>query len=251
MIEVKAFCEQCGGTGLYSGCCESPEIAIVCSRCHGTGCVSIRYEPFTLRQPAPSGIARVLERNPGIKAGRGNGYVPEDFGGMPIANWLEGHKFVRGSEMRKFCCPARWSYELSAWCPATMMAGLSYTDCEKFKTKDDCWRCYDRQVATLMRSYIETALWSSELSADLELSEQAKETIERDCIDFLRRHGFTDSELDMAGHDFWLARNGHGTGFWDNQKCWIGSRADSLTKLARSFNAQDLYVGDDGLVYVG
>jgi hypothetical protein len=48
---------------------------------------------------------------------------------------------------------------------------------------------------------------------------------ERDCSAFLaalspRSWAFitsTDARLTQAGHDFWLTRQGHGTGFWDRE----------------------------------
>ena len=51
----------------------------------------------------------------------------------------------------------------------------------------------------------------------------------------------------QAGHDFWLTRNGHGAGFWDRG---LGERGDRLTNAAHVYGACDLYLGDDGFVYV-
>jgi hypothetical protein len=52
----------------------------------------------------------------------------------------------------------------------------------------------------------------------------------------------------LAGHDFWLTRNGHGAGFWDGH--WPEPAADVLTRLAHSFGYSDLYRGDDGKLYL-
>lgn len=51
----------------------------------------------------------------------------------------------------------------------------------------------------------------------------------------------------QAGHDFWLTRNGHGAGFWDRG---LGKRGERLTEAAYVYGESDLYVGDDGKVYV-
>lgn len=51
----------------------------------------------------------------------------------------------------------------------------------------------------------------------------------------------------MAGHYFWLNRNGHGSGFWDGD--YPEPQATILDRAARSFNQFDLYVGDDGKLY--
>lgn len=50
-----------------------------------------------------------------------------------------------------------------------------------------------------------------------------------------------------AGHDFYLTRCGHGTGFWDRG---LGEVGDKLTKACEN-NATILYIGDDGLPYFG
>lgn len=61
-------------------------------------------------------------------------------------------------------------------------------------------------------------------------------------------HGrYTDEEL--AGHDFWLTRNGHGAGFWDRSELDKPTQG-RLTKAAHAFGNSDLYVGDDGRIYV-
>jgi hypothetical protein len=53
--------------------------------------------------------------------------------------------------------------------------------------------------------------------------------------------------VEYAGHDFWLTRNGHGCGYWDGD--WPKGVAEGLDRLARSFGAFDLYLGDDGLIH--
>lgn len=54
-------------------------------------------------------------------------------------------------------------------------------------------------------------------------------------------------EADMAGHDFWLTRCGHGAGFWDGD--WPEPHATKLDQAARAAGNVDLYVGDDGMIY--
>lgn len=51
-----------------------------------------------------------------------------------------------------------------------------------------------------------------------------------------------------AGRDFWYTRNGHGCGFWDGD--WPGPYATQLTDAAKAFGEVDLYLGDDGKVYL-
>lgn len=105
----------------------------------------------------------------------------------------------------------------------------------------------------IKESYIECALWSS-IGKDGEpiegiLSEEARIEMETDVDKFMLllekenidRSEWTDEEL---GHDFWLSRNGHGTGFWDRGK----SGGDILHKLAKSFGEVYLYE-DSGFIY--
>ena len=45
--------------------------------------------------------------------------------------------------------------------------------------------------------------------------------------------GLSDESI---GHDFWLTRNGHGTGFWDRG---LGDVGDRLSEIARRFGECD------------
>ena len=65
--------------------------------------------------------------------------------------------------------------------------------------------------------------------------------VDYDCI--------PDPDLDSrAGHDFYLSRNGHGSGFFDGEE-FYGDSCDELQEIARSYGTVDLYIGDDGLIY--
>lgn len=119
------------------------------------------------------------------------------------------------------------------------------------------------------RAYIVAMLWSSTddegkpLDADFNVDDIAPETmvsIESDCAAFYvanseswedahkygSRDGSTESEL--AGHDFWLTRAGHGAGFWDGD--WEEPAASRLTAACKDYSEQSPYVGDDGLIYL-
>jgi len=50
MAVLKAQCKACGGTGIYRGFAEPEGVGVICQSCAGTGCVEIRYEPFTERR---------------------------------------------------------------------------------------------------------------------------------------------------------------------------------------------------------
>lgn len=57
-----------------------------------------------------------------------------------------------------------------------------------------------------------------------------------DCLAFLNHNicYLSDDQLDLAGHDFWLTRNGHGTGFWDRPEMY-GCYAERFTKVSENF----------------
>lgn len=53
---------------------------------------------------------------------------------------------------------------------------------------------------------------------------------------------------ERAASDFYLTRNGHGSGFWDRPELW-GPYTDKFKKDSEWFGTTDLYLGDDGKVY--
>ena len=115
-----------------------------------------------------------------------------------------------------------------------------------------------------------TALWSSSDNdkTDCEFLDErfsiddfdndARNTIESDCLKFITSNKY-DLEIysdsityniheslsawEVAGHDFWLTRNGHGAGFWDRLGLdeTIGKR---LSDSSQSFGECDIYVND-------
>lgn len=147
-IKFDEKCKSCKGTGLYSGMGESPECAVVCSTCNGTGCHHFvyEYEEFTERQN-DFRIKHVYEVNPGIKVGNGGGYNFKDFGGMSYDDWLKGKPFVRGMENRLCTCPSWWyqsaDYKQKPEWEECICCG-SFSSCDHFKNKSKCWEKFDR-----------------------------------------------------------------------------------------------------------
>lgn len=83
------------------------------------------------------------------------------------------------------------------------------------------------------------------------LSSEALEVMEADCLRFYTENNLSElsnHDLMRAGHDFWLTRNGHGAGFWDGD--WPEPIAAHLTVASHGFGSSDLYVGDDGALYI-
>jgi hypothetical protein len=131
----------------------------------------------------------------------------------------------------------------------------------------------DKQIDKFTRAYLTAALWSTSdntdesggepLDKNYDISDLAPEALDRaiaDCAKFkdeqaealgsatcTARHECTD--LEYAGHDFWLTRCGHGCGFNDGD--WSEPEATALYEASKAFGNVDLYVGDDGQIYFG
>jgi hypothetical protein len=123
-------------------------------------------------------------------------------------------------------------------------------------------------VDTFTRAYLDTMLWASTDDSDnplddrysvLDIASESLEQIIRECEAFqLASYGLIteetyigshpDSSEAIAGHDFFLTRNGHGAGFWDGD--WKDPESDRLDKLAEWFGESDPYVGDDCQIHV-
>lgn len=125
-----------------------------------------------------------------------------------------------------------------------------------------------RFESDFIAAYIACALWSStdddgeplDVLYDVDdISDETRAEMHGDCLKFLETgaqlidsdnphwSGGGSTPYSRAGHDFWLTRNGHGAGFWDGD--WPVN-GDALDTLSKSFGESDLYIGDDGLLYV-
>lgn len=109
-----------------------------------------------------------------------------------------------------------------------------------------------------LNAYITAALWSSTDENDTpldqayttgDISGDLMDKMIEECAAFLTKAEVPDNLLPQAGHDFWLTRNGHGSGFWDRPEIYGEEKSQELTALAETFGAVDLYVGDDGRIY--
>jgi hypothetical protein len=54
--------------------------------------------------------------------------------------------------------------------------------------------------------------------------------------------------VQRAASDFYLTRNGHGSGFWDKPNLW-GPYSDKFANDSKWFGSTDLTLGEDGKVY--
>ena len=116
---------------------------------------------------------------------------------------------------------------------------------------------YTGGASVFFSAYVECALWSSvdtngepldDNYAEDDIAPETVNIMQADCIDFVSENIklLEDLNAAQAGHDFWLTRNRHGSGFWDRTI----PTGDALTLACRAYSSQDLYVGDDGKIYI-
>lgn len=119
-----------------------------------------------------------------------------------------------------------------------------------------------KKLDSFTRAYMEAALFSSNdesrddggdpLDGNYsigDISAHTKARMIQDCDDFQTRYADLLSESglgnDQAGGDFWLSRNRHGSGFFDEDV----PGADALQEAAKKYGEVNLYVGDDGEIH--
>lgn len=116
-------------------------------------------------------------------------------------------------------------------------------------------------IYSFTSAYIEAMLWSTNDESNehggeplddnytpLDISVETMRAILQDCRSFyLDNYDDIMGWVKRAGHDFWLTRAGHGSGFWDGD--WPESAASRLTKASEAFGEVWLYVGDDGEIH--
>lgn len=128
--------------------------------------------------------------------------------------------------------------ELTPFCRAYIEAALFSTPDESRDgggdLLDDNYSVDDIDTHTLIAMAHDCAAFEAQMGATI---------AEAECT----RDGCEYTHTELAGHDFWLTRNGHGAGFWDGD--WSEPHATVLTRVSHAFGEVNLYVGDDGRIY--
>jgi hypothetical protein len=86
--------------------------------------------------------------------------------------------------------------------------------------------------------------WSEKFSEELLIKAMAT------CATFwVNAHELVPVErVEEAGRDAWYTIQGHGVGFWESE--WDSDNGAELTERCEAFAKADMYVGDDGLLYL-
>jgi hypothetical protein len=122
------------------------------------------------------------------------------------------------------------------------------------------------------RAYLRCALWSSNdnstesggepLDRNYIVDDIAEESVKKaieECREFQNSYPAEldrfceERSIERAGHNFWLNRNGHGSGFWDEGYGETKSFQNAcavLSKASKECGTSDAYIGDDGKVYL-
>ena len=144
---------------------------------------------------------------------------------------------------------------------------LDTDDAESSKAFGDIHK--DNEIkgqSEFVKAYIRAALWSSssdngdELEKKYTVDDIDHDTLVRmakDSKDFQDKYGelYDQGGWDdeQAAIDFWLSRNGHGSGFKDRGYDYNNEEiGDKLHKAAESYGPYDLYLGDgqyDGILF--
>lgn len=105
----------------------------------------------------------------------------------------------------------------------------------------------------LLKGYLDCALWSTTgdngdpldtMYSIEDIDEDFLEQAELDCDSFYNsvKDILKDESQDLeeVGHDFWLTRNGHGSGFWDGDYI----EGEKLSNVAKGFGEISILESD-------
>ena len=125
---------------------------------------------------------------------------------------------------------------------------------------------YSEEKTAFIESYIQCALWASIYTDDEgvdcsmddgvhdlsfctfgKLDKIASSFFDNNQTLILNFINSINSTYDNAGHLLWLSTNGHGAGFFDYSD---NVYAIQLDTLCANSNPVELYIGDDGFIYV-
>jgi hypothetical protein len=111
------------------------------------------------------------------------------------------------------------------------------------------------EIMSMLDSYIESAIWTAEEELDSDddidayISDNSRIDAYKDVRDFVNAAGnlLDNIEPFQIGHDLWLTRNGHGTGFWDRD---LGEVGEKLSQIASDMGEKNVFWDDEGKVSI-
>jgi hypothetical protein len=114
------------------------------------------------------------------------------------------------------------------------------------------------ELSGIEDAYLEAAFWTEGDSLDglgmKDLDDHSHLSATKDIMHFLAENEDVVKEAlkhitpKQIGHDLWLTRNGHGTGYWDRRELKEAGVSDKLTEAAKNLKEKSL-ISSDGSVY--
>jgi hypothetical protein len=111
-----------------------------------------------------------------------------------------------------------------------------------------------RYAEDMLPHYLECASWSDmpeDVESGLDFDAATEEMALADCMRFCGMSWdiIENCRPDQVGHDLWLTRNHHGTGFWDRPEIYGGQvNAEKLTDIAQKFREVSVYEHNGKLI---
>lgn len=112
----------------------------------------------------------------------------------------------------------------------------------------------DVQFMAAFFAYMQAAIWTEDdgehvpgdfsARAQLRMKHELAEFITQNIDDVRQFLETTNLGWEQIGHDFWLTRNGHGSGFWD--RGFAGETIDNLVVSSKAFGESSIYVNEQG-----
>lgn len=127
------------------------------------------------------------------------------------------------------------------------------------KNKSNKRRVYEQitpNINKILQGYLAAALWTNEEELTdsftiYDFSAESKNESMEDIKQFLQKtqkYFPEDVDWELIGHDFWLSRNHHGSGFFDAE--YLDKNAKNMVQdIAATFGGKYLY-DENGKVYI-
>jgi hypothetical protein len=112
------------------------------------------------------------------------------------------------------------------------------------------------KTETMFKAYIEAVYFTDtgdneQPDSCAELTDYFKARAYIDCRNFLyaTKDLSEDDNPEQLGHDLWLTRNGHGTGFWDRPEVYGTANATLYARIATAMGEHDSEFLPDNSTY--
>ena len=149
MTEIKIECEECDGTGLYVGCCERGQSAVVCTNCHGTGATTFEYTEFVGKK-ARDNIKRVYTKTMHFISDKDTKTTQFSKYGCTYSEWRKG---AEPRPIEELTCPGieynnGMYHEPLPKCRDDRNKDRmgDIRDCTHYKDKAECWKAYWKKI---------------------------------------------------------------------------------------------------------